>query len=485
MLKKACRFDDEIVFYFDAHDNKYVAQGGSLAWRLNNPGLLRSHDPIVKKNIIIGMHSPYAIFPTSASGIQALHDWLRSKFSNLLAIAKHYYPDSPEIWLDRLCQMADLSLKSKLKDLSNNAFRRLVKTIQLLCEFSASNAGNLQILPKISARYYSRDRKVEYYLAGFEELLTKAEAILWVETHRLDAVVVHKSNGVVYLRSRPGHHLNQIRFSEEVYGEEIEFKDALRDVGKKVEGQRIWGYINGIWNDDDYALKSTQMISEIARGEQVWSLVNNTKSKLKDLIECGHQKLSLDTDIVKFAAKFMQLLLQFSYESSRKPDVIIFVHSQGAIIADLALDLLSQDERKKIRIFAFGGGSFIFPGKSHYESHNYISIGDLVPRIGSPKLALLAIRLHEEQKKNCSLEQVIDLLANEDADYYLDTTDPRILEVFCEKRRKFYRDEFKKIANITVLEQGNDAFLGTWEHSFRVPCYQSKVKEIVNRCCND
>lgn len=39
-MKKAYRYDDEIVFYFDAFDNKYVAQGGSLAWRLNNPGLL-------------------------------------------------------------------------------------------------------------------------------------------------------------------------------------------------------------------------------------------------------------------------------------------------------------------------------------------------------------------------------------------------------------------------------------------------------------
>jgi hypothetical protein len=42
-LRKAYRYDDEIIFYFDAFDNKYVAQGGSLAWRLNNPGLLLSH----------------------------------------------------------------------------------------------------------------------------------------------------------------------------------------------------------------------------------------------------------------------------------------------------------------------------------------------------------------------------------------------------------------------------------------------------------
>jgi len=44
---------------------------------------------------------------------------------------------------------------------------------------------------------------------------------------------------------------------------------------------------------------------------------------------------------------------------------------------------------------------------------------------------------------------------------------------------------FKKIANVTVLEQSHNAFLGKWEHSFRVPCYQAKVKEIIDRYRND
>jgi hypothetical protein len=42
MFKSAFAYDEEVIFYFDLLGNKYVAQGGSLAWRLNNPGLVRS-----------------------------------------------------------------------------------------------------------------------------------------------------------------------------------------------------------------------------------------------------------------------------------------------------------------------------------------------------------------------------------------------------------------------------------------------------------
>jgi ethanolamine utilization protein EutP (predicted NTPase) len=47
------------------------------------------------------------------------------------------------------------------------------------------------LLPKIKARFYSANRKAEYYLAGYDTLLKKSQAIEWVETHKLDAVIVH------------------------------------------------------------------------------------------------------------------------------------------------------------------------------------------------------------------------------------------------------------------------------------------------------
>jgi hypothetical protein len=64
MFKKAYRYDDSVVFYFDSQDCKYVAKGGSLAWRLNNPGLISSHNPFAREFSAIGSCDQYAIFPS-------------------------------------------------------------------------------------------------------------------------------------------------------------------------------------------------------------------------------------------------------------------------------------------------------------------------------------------------------------------------------------------------------------------------------------
>lgn len=54
MYKFAYKFNDDIIFYFDACGNKYVASGGNLAWRINNPGLVRSHSHFSRANGSIG-----------------------------------------------------------------------------------------------------------------------------------------------------------------------------------------------------------------------------------------------------------------------------------------------------------------------------------------------------------------------------------------------------------------------------------------------
>jgi hypothetical protein len=271
--------------------------------------------------------------------------------------------------------------------------------------------------------------------------------------------------------------LHRIRFSDDEFESEIKFEKAIRDVGDKKEGQCIWGYINGVWNTPEDAIDSANLISSLAENEQVFYLINNTKGKVKDIFECGRQKLCKDTTIVKFAAKFFELLIQLSDRETDKPPVIVFVHSQGAIIANLALDLLSQANRRRIRIFAFGGGSLIAPGKAHDETHNYISEADIIPRVGSIQLAQLIIRRHEKQ--GLSEAEIIDCLVSEDADYYLETTETQAVAAFYRERKKFYQEEFSKISNVSVLEQSIDATCGYWEHSFVVPCYQKKLKEII------
>lgn len=486
MFKQAYRFDDQTVFYFDEYDNKYVAKGGSLAWRLNNPGLLHAHEPFVHKFNRIGAHAPFVIFPTASVGTYVLQEWLKAKFSNtsIFSIAKYYQPESPEECLQKLCQLANIPIDTTLKALSKTEFQCLIKAIQLFCEFSSAHEGILSILPKISRRYHSAKGKVEYYLVGYETLLSKSEAISWVDEHRLDAVIVHRKNGTIYLRLRPGHHLNQIHLTNEDYGEETEFENAIRDIGNKKNGQCIWGYINGVWNTDTGATATTKLISNLTGNEQVWSLVNNTKGKIKDLIECGRQKVHLNSAIVKFAAKFFQLLLHLAEEDSTKAPVIVFVHSQGAIIADLALELLSLNECRNLRIFTFGGGSFIPPEKAHEDTYNYTSEADLIPRIGSYKAAKLLLRYYEKQKQGLTEKEIIEHLINEDADYELETTDPKAIEIFRKQRKSYYEKEFAKLVNVTVLDRSQDATWGHWEHTFEVPCYQRVLKDLIKRFQN-
>ncbi len=79
MYKSAYGYNDEVVFYFDELGNKYVAQGGSFAWRINNPGLVKSHSHVTRKNGAIGSYKGYAIFSDPKQGRAALLELLHSK----------------------------------------------------------------------------------------------------------------------------------------------------------------------------------------------------------------------------------------------------------------------------------------------------------------------------------------------------------------------------------------------------------------------
>src|SRR5207253_1946794 len=93
-----------------------------------------------------------------------------------------------------------------------------------------------------------------------------------------------------------------------------------------------------------------------------------------------------DTVLVGWAVRFFRYLLRLSEQDNQSLPVIIFAHSQGAIICEHAIEQLSVAEREKIRILTFGGGSFIAPNKCHPDSHNYASAIDIVCGMGTPGL---------------------------------------------------------------------------------------------------
>lgn len=476
MYRKAFCFDDDTVFYFDEFDRKYVAEGGSLAWRLNNPGLLTSHsvDKFVHRSI--GSCHQLAIFPDYQTGRAILVEWLRSaKYSmgTLRKIAEHYQAENSAEYLSRLCGLTGLSAEDKLNKMFAKEFNRLVEAVQELSGFLSAER-EFRILPKIAAR--GQFLGTTLYLIG-DLILRKDEAVHWVETHQLDAVIVHKSDGDVYLRSRPGHHFNRIRLTQEEYGKDQDYKKAFREIGTEEEGQCIWAYVNGVSNTKADALKSARSISKHAQGEKVWSLVND-QSWAWNIDRAVVQNLGFSTQVIRFGTMFLRFLLEQSANRTDKPPVVVFAHSQGALIMDLALDGLTPSERKQIHVYTFGGAAFVMSQKAHEESHNYFSISDIAPRILSNEMSMLLLRINEGKKAKLSEDQVLMRLAERDADRFLDTSDTKTRETFAKQRVQYYKQLLQERGNISVLSENISA---KWEHSFLNPSYQNQVKEIVNR----
>lgn len=94
MYRIAYPQDENTIVYVDKFGNKHVRRGGSLAWRINNPGLVKSHSHVSVRNGSIGSCQGMAIFSYPEQGHKALVSWLHSKKyynANIQAIAEHYY----------------------------------------------------------------------------------------------------------------------------------------------------------------------------------------------------------------------------------------------------------------------------------------------------------------------------------------------------------------------------------------------------------
>ncbi len=476
MLKSAVAHSEDIIFYFDLHGNKYVAQGGSLAWRLNNPGLVRSHSHFARKHGSIGSCNGFAIFSSPKQARKALIDLLKTKkYSNstIKTIARLYQPKDPDAYISRLASLS-VPLEKKVSLFSTEEFHRLIIGIEKSCGYFPIGNEKFNILPKIHARLEDKNRK-DLYLIGNYVLLSKDESVDWILTHRLDGVIVHHDSEHIHVRSRPSYSMWNIRMSEEVMPSLAgEIDTIVRMVGEKKKSQCIWGFINGVWNSKEDALESARLISNMARGEQVLSLPNDTIDKGSDLAVCFILKCNIDTPIVQITAKFFRYLLYLS-DLDNSP-AIVFAHSMGAIICERALELLKNEERKKIRIFTFGGGSFIASGKSHSDSHNFASAKDLVCLLGSPYLRTLAMKRYFGLKEGLNQEQILSSLVQEDTILYIDTADTAVIQNFENQRKKYYQEQLKIIENVTILDPGLSS-----EHSFYIDCYQKTIQSIIQK----
>ena len=482
MYRIAYSPDENTIVYFDKSGNKHIRKGGSLSWRINNPGLVRSHSHFARSNGSIGSYQGFAIFSCPEQGHKALAAWLHSKKyynTTIKAIAENYHPRNASAFAAKLSSCIPVSIDKKLKSFTDLEFQKLLKVIEKSCGYELLGNEEEFVLPKITAKIENNAAE-DTYLIGTDLVLSKNEAMEWVKTNRLDAVIVRHKNGSEHLRSRPSHCIWSVQIPEEaIFPTQGKIETLVRTVGKKKLGQCIWGFINGILNSREGALESAELISGYTNGEEVLSLPNDSfLLGSKDAGVCISLKIGIDTPIVSWAAKFFSYLLALSIKEDSQPPVIVFAHSQGAIISEHALTLLNTNEREKIRIFTFGGGSFLEVDSCHPDSHNYASENDLVSSMGSPYFRSLAVHRYLRMKEGLSQEAIIQRWALNDALLYLDSVDAFVFESFMKQRISHYESLMKKISNITILDPDPSCH---FEHQFRSECYQKEVKRLVKK----
>lgn len=372
-----------------------------------------------------------------------------------------------------------VSKDKKLKSFTDLEFQKLLKVIEKSCGYGLIGDEEICVLPRIAAKIENSIGE-DTYLIGTDLVLSKNEAIEWVKANRLDAVIVHRKNNGQHLRSRPNHCIWNIQIAEEMIPPaQGEIETLVRAVGKKKPGQCIWGFINGILNFKEGALESAELIVTHTGGEQVLSLPNDSQLLgAQDVGVCISLKLGIDTPIVSWAAKFFRYMLALAKKEDPNPPVVVFAHSQGAIISEHALKLLNADEREKIRIFTFGGGSFLEVDSCHPESHNFASRNDLISSGGSPYFRALAVHRYLLIKEGLTQEAIIQRWALDDALLYLDVVDVRVFESFIKQRVVHYETLMEKIRNITIIDPDPNCH---FEHQFCNRCYQDEVKRLVKK----
>jgi hypothetical protein len=146
MFQKAYSQDGETIFYLDFANNKYAVMGGSLSWRLNNPGLVHANSRFFSKQGSIGHFGLYAIFVSPEKGREALVNWLHTKKyfqGSLKKIAKHYKRDNSDSLAQQLSSLTDIPIKTKLKALTKQEFDRLLLGIEKLCDYTLKGNDNI------------------------------------------------------------------------------------------------------------------------------------------------------------------------------------------------------------------------------------------------------------------------------------------------------------------------------------------------------
>ncbi len=161
---------------------------------------------------------------------------------------------------------------------------------------------------------------------------------------------------------------------------------VLPNNGRQPTGERIY-YVNGIQNDAAFQYGSAQQTAN-ATGAEVIAVHNSTEGFIKDLVQCGLDKLP---SFGHTNAATQRLALQVIKDLENNRPVHLMAHSQGGLVTSGALTLVKEyletvkpaDPAKAdkllsgIKVETFGSAAESWPKGPQYV--HYINTYDTVP----------------------------------------------------------------------------------------------------------
>lgn len=192
------------VLFTDESGRVFVRQGGSRAWRNNNPGNLRKSQ-FASEQGAIGEAGGFAVFATQEAGRLALKALLQTETYGKLTIeeaVKRYAPPSENgtaAYTKNLIKLTGLDVKTKLASLTDQEIDAVVKAIQTL---EGTIPGTEQPLAKVVSVVTEHGRIVAYQLDDGSGPVGRAQAVAMARAGQIDAVVVAGRSGA-FLRTRP------------------------------------------------------------------------------------------------------------------------------------------------------------------------------------------------------------------------------------------------------------------------------------------
>jgi hypothetical protein len=198
------------VRYTDSSGRVFIYSKGTWAWRNNNPGNIRKPGKDTKLEGIIGYAGGFSVFSSYETGFKALQTLLKKDFYQNLSLfeaVKKYAPpkDKNDIknYSKILVQVTKISLDTILKTLSEAQFLLLCLAVQRVEGFQSGEVT--EELPKkkiLDVKKNKQNLIIQYLIDGYG-WLRKTEAVNLVEKDIVDAVIVKRQNGYIFLRSKP------------------------------------------------------------------------------------------------------------------------------------------------------------------------------------------------------------------------------------------------------------------------------------------